>query len=382
MLWELLFLLLPISAATGWVLGWRSAKKSDNSSGSTVSPEYYKGLNFLLNEQPDEAAEVFLKVLNIDDESIEVHHALATLFLKRGEFDRAIRIHQNLIARPTLSREQRHEALFYLANDYFRAGVLDRAEALFIELQNTGSYSQQSLDTLLNIYQQQQDWDKAVDIAIRLQKMKRGGYEVAIANYYCEIAEALPANSPAQLKAIRNALSSDRHCARANYIKGRVLMGLGRYTNALKVFAKVESQDATLLGEVLPLMIRCWEGVGRIDDAFKYLCDVVARYRDPALFHYYAEFIRQYRLNEECRNQLAQHLKGHSSLSGVVQLLHVDCDLSDDAYRHEIYSLLEPLADRAANYHCGQCGFKGHSFHWQCPGCQSWNSVRRTVAAH
>jgi len=381
MFWEMLFLLLPVAAVTGWFLGWRSARRADGDAPS-VSPEYYKGLNFLLNEQPDQAAEVFLRVLNVDSESVEVHHALASLFLKRGEFDRAIRIHQNLIARPSLSREQRHETLFLLANDYFRAGVLDRAEGLLVELQNGTSYSQQSLILLLSIYQQQRDWDKAIAVAARLQKTDKARYQMSIANYYCEIAETLPQQSAAQLKAIKKALSSEKSCARANILNAKGLMALGQYSRAIKIFARIESQDSTLLPDVLLLMVQCWEASNRIDDAFDYLDSLLLRYSDPAIFYCYAELVRKYRLDESFRERLATYLKDNPSLIGVVELLRIDCDLAVDDYRKDLLTLVEPMADNSTHYCCSQCGFKGHMLHWQCPSCQNWNSVRRVSAVH
>ena len=377
MFWELLFLLLPVAAVTGWLFGWRSAKKSNSAEGHNLSPEYYKGLNFLLNEQPDQAAEVFLKVLNVDSETIEVHYALATLFLKRGEVDRAIRIHQNLIARPTLNYQQRNETLYHLANAYFRAGVLDRAEGIFIELQNNGVFGKQSLMSLLSIYQQQRDWERAIEVGKRLNKSNRGAYVESIANYYCEIAETLPTQSSSQLKALKQALSNDKTCARANYINGCGLIKLAQYARALKVFKSIEHQDSTLLAEIVPLMIDCWEGLGKIDEAFDYLDTMVIRYPESSALYCYADLVRRYRLDAVFRKRLHQYLIKTPSLTGIVQLLKIDRDLLYDEYKCELIALIEPMTISSASYCCHQCGFKGHVFHWQCPGYRSRRRPRR-----
>ena len=162
--------LLPVAAISGWYFGRHELRRSGAGNGN-MSPDYFKGLNYLLNDRPDKAIEVFIKVLETETETVETHLALGNLFRRRGEVDRAIHLHQNLVARPTLEFEQRAAALLELALDYMRSGLLDRAEGLFKELLASGAHQRQALGHLIDIYQQERDWDKALTHANRLAQV-------------------------------------------------------------------------------------------------------------------------------------------------------------------------------------------------------------------
>jgi lipopolysaccharide biosynthesis regulator YciM len=159
-----LFLLL---AAAGWAMG-RFGERDEEQPPAPLNIDYLKGLNFLLNEQTDQALEHFLEMVRVDDKTIETHFALGSLFRRRGEVDRAIRIHQNIIARPDLAAEQRDQALYSLAKDYLHAGLLDRAENLFSRLSQGSRYQVQALESLCRIYEQEKEWERAIDAAEKL----------------------------------------------------------------------------------------------------------------------------------------------------------------------------------------------------------------------
>ncbi|NNF96569.1 MAG: tetratricopeptide repeat protein, partial [Halobacteria archaeon] len=186
---EILFFLLPIAALSGWWLGRRSKARRQEESSLELPSSYLRGLNYLLNEQQDKAIDLFIQLLDVDNDTVETHLALGSLFRRRGEVDRAIRIHQNLIARPTLSKEQRMQALFELGQDYMRAGLLDRAETLLGELIGNEPHTVAALQHLLDIYQQEKDWDKAIQIAQRLESRTGQSKRNLIAQYYCEKAD-------------------------------------------------------------------------------------------------------------------------------------------------------------------------------------------------
>src|SRR5713101_7419737 len=185
--YDLLWLLLPLAAGSGWLVARFDQKR--HAAARDLPSAYFKGLNFLLNEQPDKAIEIFIQVLEVNSETVETHLALGNLFRRRGEVERAIRIHQNLIARPTLDREQRTYALLELAQDYFKAGLFDRAENLFLELAEIRAHSEQALRLLLSIYQQEKEWDKAIQTGRRLARVAGKSMDGVIAQYYCEQAE-------------------------------------------------------------------------------------------------------------------------------------------------------------------------------------------------
>ena len=183
-----LLLLLPLAAVSGWFAARQDQRYKSRKCGADIPSDYFKGLNLLLNEQPDKAIEVFIKVLEVDTETVETHLMLGNLFRRRGEIERATRIHQNLIARPKLDRYQRSQALFELAQDYLKAGLLDRAENLLLEYAEVEKDSEPALRQLLYVYQQEKEWNQAIATAKRLAKASGESTDEMIANFLCEQA--------------------------------------------------------------------------------------------------------------------------------------------------------------------------------------------------
>src|SRR5437868_14797658 len=136
---------------------------------------YFKGLNFLLNEQPDKAIESFIEVVKVDPQTIDLHFALGSLFRRQGELDRAIRMHQNLLERPDLAADKRQAVIYELAQDFHRAGLLDRAEELYTRLEGT-AFEHPSLSFLLSIYEQEKDWPKAITVTRRMEAIVKQPY--------------------------------------------------------------------------------------------------------------------------------------------------------------------------------------------------------------
>ena len=238
---ELLFgvvvLLLPVAAFSGWFVGRRDdvEKKHAARSSSGMSPDYFKGLNYLLNDRPDKAIEVFIKVLEVESETVETHLALGNLFRRRGEVDRAIRIHQNLVARPTLDNEQRSLALLELGLDYMRSGLLDRAESLFKELLDGKMFERQALRNLVDIFQQEQDWDQALSYIRRLENQTNEEQHAVRAHFYCEKALIALANNDesAARHFLGTALKEDRKCVRASVMIADIASDRGAYKSGL-----------------------------------------------------------------------------------------------------------------------------------------------------
>lgn len=189
-----MFLIL-VCIAIAWFLGYRARPKIELPRKMNVPRDYLIGLNFLLNEETDKAVDIFIKMLEVDSDTVETHLTVAKLFRRRGEVDRAIRIHQNLIARPQLEREYREQSLYELGQDYLSAGMHDRAERIFLDLVNTKSHSMQALQTLIDIYQQGKDWNNAIQMAAKYESISRQNMQPVIAQYYCELADAEYAKS-------------------------------------------------------------------------------------------------------------------------------------------------------------------------------------------
>ena len=252
-MWELIFLLLPIAAYTGWLLGKRySARQFSRLS---LSSDYYTGLNYLLNEQHDKAMDAFMKMLDISSDSVETTLAVGALFRRKGEVDRAIRVHEELSSRPALSRHQRSQSLLELGQDYLYAGVYDRAESLFYEVSHLGGeFSEKSQKYLIEIYEREKDWDKAIEVTKAYQSTTMAFMGREIAQYYCEKAVLAQASGDIKtaFKALKKGLNHDRHCVRASLLMGELELNYGRYKSALRAFKCVEQQNIILFQKSLP----------------------------------------------------------------------------------------------------------------------------------
>ena len=256
---NIFWLLLPVAALSGWWIG--KLKQEKKTSLKNIYPEYFKGLNFVLNEQPDKAIEVFIRMAEVDSETVETHLALGNLFRRRGEVDRAIRIHQNLIARPTLNQEQRAHALLELGMDYMRSGLFDRAEKLFLELVNLDLYLNEAYSHLLEIYQQEKDWINAITVAKKIEIISGENLNAVIAQFYCEIAENdlnMGKMSDAKKKT-HDAITTNSKCVRASIIEARIFQLTGKYDLAIKSYKRLEFQDSTYLTEVILPLYDCYK---------------------------------------------------------------------------------------------------------------------------
>lgn len=377
---ELLWLLLPVAAASGWV----AAKRS--SAGRTVAttdrtPGYFSGLNYLLNEQPDKAIDVFIKMLEVDSETVETHLALGNLFRRRGEVDRAIRIHQNLIARPTLSRDQRAQALLELGQDYMKAGLFDRAESLFSELGEMNMFQSQALANLLTIYQQERDWDKCLQVAKRLGQRSGVSLRKARAHYYCELAEEARARKDlvkaSQL--LKKAHLSDEECVRATLLQGQIELLNGSTKNALRLLKQVERQDPDYLSEALPSIIECYRLLGNPEELIRYLKKLHERHPVVSVALAITDRLQASDGDEAAIRFLGQYLSDHPYPEGLERMLLLMLDSGGGDSRESLkiqQQIVEKMLESRAAYQCSSCGFGAKTLHWQCPSCKSWGSIK------
>ena len=377
-----LWLLLPVAAASGWYTA-RRHKRSDGRSGprTELRNHYFKGVNYLLNEQPDKALEVFIKMLEVDSETIDTHLALGNLYRRRGEVDRAIRIHHNLIEGQALGDEERSEALLELGQDYLSAGLLDRAEHLFRSLTEHEVHRVRALRHLIDIYEQEQDWDQAIACAQRLQELTGTGLGAVIAHYCCEKAERLDAGGKREeaLAAIGGALRLHRGCVRARLLEGDVRRAHREHQLAVDAYLDVETQDPSYLPEVLPSLRECFDALGRREELWEYLRHLIRTYDSIAATLVLAELIREQDGVDEAVEFVAGQLKRRVSVRGLDYLLGLELRVREaDAPGHlELQKTLtaELLEDRA-RYRCAHCGFRARTLHWRCPSCKHWNMVK------
>ncbi len=379
---ELLLLLLPVAAASGWL----AAKSSDKRRKAAAlekehNPAYFKGLNYLLNEQPDKAIDLFVQMLEIDTETVETHLALGNLFRRRGEVERAIRIHQNLIARPTLDRTQRAQALLELGQDYMRAGLFDRAENLLVELLETNQHQASALQNLRVIYQQEKDWAKCLDVLAKLEGITGETLSVERAHYYCELAVIARKNHnfPQAAELLKKAQESDSNCVRAALVQGKLEIAQKEYAVAINSFTQVIQQDSAFIPEVLPLLVQCYSELNQRDELIIYLQQLYQQQKRISIMLALATLLQEDKNDQAAIEFVTGYLYEHSSLDGVQRLIDLSrkCTEGSLAVTFSIlYKQINLLMDRRPAYRCNQCGLEVKTLHWQCPGCNSWNSIK------
>ncbi|MFT4564811.1 MAG: lipopolysaccharide biosynthesis regulator YciM [Gammaproteobacteria bacterium] len=382
-LFGLVVILLPIAALSGWYYGRRDSQNSSKNrlNRSGMSPDYFRGLDHLLNDRPDKAIEVFIKVLEVETETVETHLALGSLFRRRGEVDRAIRIHQNLIARPSLEKEHRGLALHELGIDYMRSGLLDRAENLFKELIDGDVYEQPALRNLVDIYQQEQDWDSALEYIRRYERISGEDLRHIRAHFHCEKAQELREieNYSEAFRMLSRALKDDKNCVRAQLLYADMSTSLGDCVAAISRLKKIEHQDIDFLPEAIPRLVDNYRRLDRIDDLSDYLTQLSKLHSGITPVLVLAELTAERHGLKEAKEHIVNELKMRPTIRGIDRLIDYSLAEAVGETRQNLQLLKETtrklVADKL-NYKCGNCGFTGRSLHWQCPSCKSWNTVK------
>ncbi len=377
----LLWLLLPVAAASGWFVARHEQRKKDGKHPVDLPTAYFKGLNFLLNEQPDKAIEVFIQVLEVNTDTVETHLALGNLFRRRGEVERAIRIHQNLIARPTLDSEQRSLALLELGQDYFKAGLFDRAENLFTELVETRAHNEQALEMLQQIYKQEKEWDKAIAVCERLSRLSGQPMSEIIANYLCEQAEIEVGqeNISAAIKLAKKALQREPNSVRASIIIGELEFQVGRYKSAIQAWSQIEHQDPQFLGEVAQCIRDAYIELKDEKGMYQYFESTLSRNSDIKTMLTLADLIKDRDGMDAAEAFVVDWLRRNPSVQGLKRLIEIHLLQSEGSARSDLellQGIMEKLGDEYQGYACSHCGFRGRTLYWSCPGCNRWNTVK------
>ncbi|MDQ3444682.1 MAG: lipopolysaccharide assembly protein LapB [Pseudomonadota bacterium] len=377
-LWYLLS--LPLLFAAGWFFrGFESrVRETDN---AALPRSYFRGLNHLLNDQPDKAIDAFIEVVKLDSETIELHQALGNLFRRRGEFDRAVRIHTHLLNRADLPGRQRSQALDELGQDYLKAGLLDRAEDAFVQLLQDRHHRFDALRALLRIYQMEREWLKAVDCARQLQREAGESHYVAISHYYCELAsDALVRNDLDEAqRAIDEALTANRKSIRALILAGDIAAKRGDPEEALRQWRRVENASAEHVPLIAARVADAMAAQGREGDALNWLERALLDAPSIDLLDIVAHRATAWRGAAVAENMIAQETQRHPSLLGFERLLEARMAINqstgtDDGELRLLSSLLSNHTQKLARYRCSKCGFRAREFHWNCPGCSSWDS--------
>jgi lipopolysaccharide biosynthesis regulator YciM len=370
--WFLLF--LPLFFALGWIAARVDIRHVVRES-RVLPRSYFQGLNFLLNEQPDKAIDAFLEVAHGDSQTVELHFALGGLFRRRGEFERAVRMHQTLIDRDDLGEEVRLQALFELGEDFLKAGLFDRAEAIFLKLEDT-SFRTESRRQLVEIYQLEKDWEKAITIARDLPGLSSGK---EIAHFYCE--RAADALIRSRFEAVEEylalAIQSHRKCARASLLKGDLALQRGEPEQAIACWQQIEQQDAAYLALVAQRLLDAYRHIGKADEGLALLRAYLERYPSLDLLDSVYQLERESEGSEAAYQLVRRELQRNPSLLGLEKLIDAHLAFIPSEQRSDMElarAIIQEYTRHLARYRCAQCGFRARQFHWRCPACGGWET--------
>lgn len=374
-------LFLPVTGLMGWHFGRKDRLPKEKKPHINIPRDYFVGLNFLLNEQPDKAVDIFIKMLEVDSETVETHLALGSLFRRRGEVDRAIRMHQNLIARPNLAKQQKTQALLALGQDYLRAGFFDRAERLFLEVADGSEQVGVALRHLLTIYQQEKNWQQAVVVANKLVACSEENVHPAIAHYYCELADDARVNNQFEQaqKFLRQALTTDPNCVRASLLLAEIETLAGRYKNAIRYYENIKEQDPDYLSEIIYPLADCYEKLAKEIDFYTFLQKCLQKHPRISIVLAMADYLQRRHGQTEAVNFIAEQLRVRPSVRGLQRLISLNLMKAEGAAKDNLlilHDLTINLLRSKPIYRCQNCGFNGRVLHWLCPSCKKWSTVK------
>jgi lipopolysaccharide biosynthesis regulator YciM len=374
---------IPLFFSLGWVAARVDIRQLVSES-RTLPRAYFKGLNFLLNEQPDKAIDAFIDIVKMDPETADMHFALGNLFRRRGEIERAIRVHQNLLARPDLPPEQQQQAKYELGMDYLKAGLLDRAEETFNTLVETG-YGVQARRALLEIYQREKEWTRAIDAAVGLQESGAGARQKEIAQFYCELAQDALVHLQTQeaMALLEKALAADRSNVRATILQGDAQLALGDVEAAIMCWRRVEQQSVPHVALVAQRLMDGYRKVGRPQEGVNLLRSYLGEASSIDLIEVVFKAVIELDGVLAAKALVVEELRRTPTLLGLDKLLEARMmDAPPEVFDElsMVKNLVHGYTQKLARYQCSHCGFKARRFYWQCPGCSRWDSYppRRT----
>ena len=380
---EVFFLLLPVAAFYGWYMGVRSVYQKKQKKGNQLSRDYVQGLNFLLNEQPDKAVDHFIALLDVDDETIETHLALGNLFRQSGEVDRAIRIHQNLIARPSLTLEQRDLAMLQLGKDFYQSGLFDRSEEIFIQLKESPEYKQVALENLLLIYQQLKDWKEAINCTEQMNKSDKSKAKPRTLSYlYCSLADQLkkPEQQKQAIKLYQKALITFPKCIRACLAMADYYEQNQQLEKALSILEQVPELDIDFTEVILEKLYELHKQLNTEQTLMVYLQRIVNLGAGASAVILLAKLIADLNSVEKAQAFMLQELRRNPTMKGFNHLMTYHLQLAQSDNEKESLVFLHKLVSEQITfrpqYRCQKCGYSTKKLFWQCPSCKSWGRIK------
>lgn len=387
-------LLLPVMFGIGWLAArWdlRLENRMDERERMRQQRSTFKGLSLLLNEQPDQAIETLVKIAQLDPETIELHFSLGNLFRRRGETERAIRVHQHLANRDDLKPRDRDHAAYELGRDFLRAGLLDRAEASLNRV-GAGKYAEPAKESLLEMYQIEHDWKKAIIAASELEGLQGKSHHTEIAQFHCELGqEALRRKDLVEAEqSIQRALQAVPNHARALILQGDYLMAMDRPTQAIEAWSIVANSHPAYMHLLADRWMFAHAAINKENEGLDRLCELLKTQATGELLDIVHKHLMKIRGPQAANAMLSDVMQHSPTLIALSKLAETRLALEEGSANPErllelqsILNLLRQRTTSLARYTCGNCGFRARRFYWQCPGCNHWEaySPRRSEGA-
>jgi len=386
---ELLFLLLPIAAAYGWYMGHRSAKKDQEDISNKLSRDYVAGVNFLLANQTEKAVDLFLDMLQkqeneneIDTNSqFEAELTLGNLFRSRGEVDRALRIHQALDSSPHYTFEQKLLAKQQLARDFMAVGFFDRAEHLYILMVDEPEFAEGALQQLALIYQKTKEWKKAINVAEKLAKISPNSHQIELAHYYCEYVKNLPDESKEDPKQILlQALTVSPTCVRASMMLAELSIKQKDYQSAVHFLENILMQNPDYIGEVLHRLKFCYQQLNQRDNFELFLIKASREKNNSAVALMLADLIEEKDGRAAAQLKLYQQLQQNPATPIFHRFIQYQIDDAEKGRGKDSLILLHKMVGerikQTFGYRCSNCGYQTHKLIWCCPSCRQWETIK------
>ena len=395
------FILIPIVFALGWIAA-RVDFRHMLSETRQLPESYFKGLNFLLNEDHDSAIDAFIEVAKLDTETTELHFALGNLFRRRGEIERAIRVHQSLLNRTDLPLKDREQALYQIGQDFFKAGMFDRSEEAFQKVMDSQSYSVAATRNLIRIYESVHDWPKAIEAVKSLQALLNESVP-ALVHYHCELAEQALQVKPVNLAPAIKHLDQAEHGLQSNcdkelseasiarivLLRAEIAVLQGQPKNQRLQLESVLIDAPTYSSLVAEKLLQNYQGAGELD---KGLVLLAKHFEEHFSLDLFVILLKHYRLagdGEAARAFAAKAMRENPTLLGLSKFLESEIETDNQTEKitvtestslaeildvNYLYKIIHKHAQRLDRRECRACGFQAQSFYWQCPGCNQWET--------